>query len=177
MRVRFLEWTAVGMVLLTIHCLLVPLSWEFDYDAPLLSYPVISFVALEMLAAGVYLTLLWLIPRSRAERRLLALVLGVGLVIRAVTMFSTPILEDDFYRYLWDGAVVAGGNDPYRFSPAEVLAADGDSAAELSALSMLADASTPVAQRSRRRRRRSRCHRPPGLVCASCAQGETGRNH
>ena len=71
----------MGVVLIIIHCLLVPLSWDFDYDAPVLTYPVISFVALEMLAGGVYLTLLWLIPRSRRERRLLALVLGVGFAI------------------------------------------------------------------------------------------------
>ena len=149
MRVRRLDWIAVGVVLIIIHCLLVPLSWEFDYDAPVLTYPVISFVALEMLAGGVYLTLLWLIPRSPSDRQLLALVLGVGLTMRAVTMFSTPILEDDFYRYLWDGAVVAEGKDPYRYSPAEVLAAhgDGDSTPALAALSMLSEASTPVAQR------------------------------
>jgi hypothetical protein len=148
-RIRHLQWTAVGVVLIIIHGLLVPLSWEFEYDAPVLTYPIISFVALEMLAGGVYLTLLWLIPRSRSERRLLALVLGVGLTMRAVTMFSTPILEDDFYRYLWDGAVVAEGKDPYRYSPAQVLAADSaaDSASELAALSMLSNTSTPVAQR------------------------------
>ncbi len=137
----------MGVVLIAIHLVLVPLSWKFDYDASPLTYPVVAFVALEMLAAGVYLTVLWLIPRSRADGRLVALVLGVGLVMRIATLYSTPILEDDFYRYLWDGAVVAAGNDPYRYSPAQVLAADGDSAAELSALSMLAQDSTPVAQR------------------------------
>ena len=147
MRVHRFQWIAVGVVLVTIQCLLLVLSREFDYDAPLLTYPVISFVLLEMLAGGVYLILLWLIPRSRAERQLLALILGVGLAMRAVTMFSTPVLEDDFYRYLWDGAVVAGGHDPYRYAPADVLAADADSATELAALSVLADASTPVAQR------------------------------
>jgi len=135
------------MVLITIHCLLLLLSREFDYEAPLLTYPVISFVVLEMLAGGVYLSLLWLIPRSPSERQLLALILGVGLAIRALTLFSTPILEDDFYRYLWDGAVVAGGYDPYRYAPAEALAAGGESGGDLAALSVLADASTPVAQR------------------------------
>jgi len=137
----------VGVVLIAIHCFLIPLSREFDYDAPPLSYPVVAFVALEMLAGGVYLTLLWLIPRSREQHQLLALVVGVGMVIRAVTMFATPVLEDDFYRYLWDGAVVAGGHDPYRYSPAQVLATDVDGAGQQSALAILAEASAPVAQR------------------------------
>ena len=135
------------MMLVIIHYLLLVLSGDFDYEAPLLTYPVIAFVALEMLAGGIYLVLLWLIPRSGEERRLLVLIVGVGLAIRALAMFSTPILEDDFYRYMWDGAVVAGGYDPYRYAPAEVLAADADSAADLVALSELARASTPVAQR------------------------------
>ncbi|RMG33326.1 MAG: DUF2029 domain-containing protein, partial [Methanobacteriota archaeon] len=34
---------------------------------------------------------------------------------------SSPILEDDYYRYLWDGAVSANGFNPYQYSPAEIL--------------------------------------------------------
>ena len=31
--------------------------------------------------------------------------------------FTTPILEDDHYRYLWDGGVTANGFNPYRYAP------------------------------------------------------------
>ncbi|TVS21020.1 MAG: hypothetical protein EA424_01035 [Planctomycetaceae bacterium] len=34
-------------------------------------------------------------------------VIVVGLGMRALMMPSTPMLETDFYRYLWDGAVLA----------------------------------------------------------------------
>ena len=147
--IRRLEWITVGAVLIAIHCVLLYLSTYFDYDAPLSSYPVVFFVALEVFAGAVYFTLLWLIPRSRTDRRLLALVLGVGLSIRVLAMLSTPVLEDDFYRYLWDGAVVAGGHDPYRHSPADVIvaASGAQSTAELSALSELADRARPVVER------------------------------
>ena len=37
---------------------------------------------------------------------------------------SNPVLEDDWHRYLWDGAVVADGSDPYKFSPAEATPID-----------------------------------------------------
>lgn len=33
---------------------------------------------------------------------------------------STPILEVDFNRYLWDGAVTANGLNPYKYSPNEI---------------------------------------------------------
>ncbi len=33
-----------------------------------------------------------------------------------------PLLEDDHFRYLLDGATVASGNSPYRYAPADLLA-------------------------------------------------------
>lgn len=149
MQTRRVEWIAIAAALVAIHALLVSLSGEFAYDAPLSSYPVVDLVILEMAAGGFYLILLWLVPRSRPEPGLLALVICVGLALRVMTMASEPILEDDYYRYLWDGAVVAGGMDPYRYSPADVLGTEGGGqpASDLSRLSMLAEASRPVAQR------------------------------
>lgn len=140
MRARRLQWIAVGMALVIIHVLLLVLSRAFSHDAVPLTYPVLSFVALEMLAGLIYMSLVWLIPRSREERRLVVLVVIAGVIMRAVTMFSTPILEDDYYRYLWDGVVVAAGHDPYHYSPAQVLDAVDDAGvvADLTALSLLA---------------------------------------
>jgi hypothetical protein len=36
-------------------------------------------------------------------------------------LFSDPIQEDDFYRYLWDGKVVASGLNPYGIAPSSIL--------------------------------------------------------
>ena len=47
---------------------------------------------------------------------LLVLFLG-GLALRAVWFGSPAPLEDDFKRYLWDGAVTVHGLDPYRYAP------------------------------------------------------------
>ncbi len=44
-----------------------------------------------------------------------------GLFARLVLFGSDPILENDYLRYLWDGAVLAHGENPYRWSPAEIL--------------------------------------------------------
>lgn len=42
---------------------------------------------------------------------------GVGLVMRVVLCFSQPILQDDYHRYLWDGAIVVNGYNPYATPP------------------------------------------------------------
>lgn len=56
----------------------------------------------------------------------LAVIAVCGLLLRAAAWPSQPILEDDFHRYLWDGATVSAAVSPYRFAPSEVLAgADG----------------------------------------------------
>ena len=36
-------------------------------------------------------------------------------------LFTAPILEDDYFRYLWDGAVTAKGINPYKYSPEQVM--------------------------------------------------------
>jgi len=56
---------------------------------------------------------------STASRRL-GTILGFAFLFRLLFLFTTPFLEVDIYRYLWDGNVVATGTSPYLFSPAEV---------------------------------------------------------
>lgn len=48
-------------------------------------------------------------------------VLIVFLFLRIPLLVAPPILEDDYYRYMWDGAVTAHGINPYRWSPEEIL--------------------------------------------------------
>jgi len=78
--------------------------------------------------------LAWLsLPRSlRAGEVSLLLALGVGLAMRLVYFASDPILEIDFLRYLWDGAAVQAGLNPFAVGPAEAIA--GGAGPEWSAL-------------------------------------------
>ncbi len=48
----------------------------------------------------------------------------VGLAARLVFLPSEPILEDDWHRYLWDGAVTAQGLDPYAHAPGHAAPLD-----------------------------------------------------
>ena len=45
----------------------------------------------------------------------------ISLGFRAIFFGSTPIYEDDWNRYLWDGAVITQGENPYAQSPQAVI--------------------------------------------------------
>ncbi|MBP9151774.1 MAG: methyltransferase domain-containing protein [Flavobacteriales bacterium] len=54
--------------------------------------------------------------------------LVMGMIFRFVYLFTFPELSDDFWRYLWDGMLVADGLSPYQMLPIN-WAADGLSSA------------------------------------------------
>lgn len=65
---------------------------------------------------------------DRAEARRsagsdLAVVWGVGVVLRLTLLPRAPVLSDDVYRYLWDGWVQLHGINPYRYPPADAALA------------------------------------------------------
>lgn len=80
---------------------------------PLAAYPV-AFAVLFVL----YLTSAWLVSvRIQPTKKALAVVLGFGLLFRAL-MLPTPVfLSSDLFRYLWDGRVQLAGVNPYRYAP------------------------------------------------------------
>ena len=51
----------------------------------------------------------------------LGIILALGLAFRAIFFASTPIYEDDWNRYLWDGVVITQGQSPYTYSPKDIL--------------------------------------------------------
>jgi hypothetical protein len=62
-------------------------------------------------------------PQPDAGRWLLVAIILSGLVMRLM-WFGAPVpLEDDFYRYLWDGALTANGRNPYAVPPNQLAAA------------------------------------------------------
>lgn len=83
--------------------------------------PILWFVAMQIIAGLAYLGVLRGLQGVERRRLWTMVVLALGLALRLVLMASTPILEDDYQRYLLDGATVAHGFDPYRYSPQELL--------------------------------------------------------
>lgn len=56
-----------------------------------------------------------------ASRFVMIALVTVGLLMRVIWLATPPPLDDDYYRYLWDGAVVARGLDPYAHAPETFL--------------------------------------------------------
>ena len=93
----------------------------------------IQLPILEVIALYFFASLLWLWGISvalqtktvEAGRRVLRVIVIVALVCRAAQIFGSPILEIDYYRYMWDGMVVNNGVSPWLYSPSQVLAEEG----------------------------------------------------
>jgi hypothetical protein len=106
-----------GLLLLGFTAALAVLSDRIG-ARPSATDPVVAMVALMMAAGTVYWIAIRRLLRISVNRRALGLIFLVGLLLRLGWFFTEPMLEDDHYRYLWDGAVLANGFNPYRYPPA-----------------------------------------------------------
>ncbi len=116
------------------------------------------FVTLYAASGLVALSLVWTLPQVDNTRRVLIAAAAIGAALRLLFLASTPIYEDDFYRYMWDGAVTAHGIDPYKYPPADFVPEDDalsailppapdDTSPEQRTLSLLAEQSGRVIER------------------------------
>lgn len=138
-----------GIALAGLFAYLARLSPAFSWELGAAEKPVVLFTALMVAAGGVYLVPALLAAREArkaadvgaargnpdpsagpARPWLFGWIVVVGLAMRLLMFSTTPVLEDDWHRYLWDGGVTANGHSPYEFSPAEVLDAARGEAGE-----------------------------------------------
>jgi len=89
---------------------------------PFSGRPTELLVALMMLAGFAYLGILLFLRKQAPGRKALAALIIFGAVLRLMWLWSTPIYEDDFYRYFWDGAQIASGVNPYLHAPVDARA-------------------------------------------------------
>ena len=81
-----------------------------------------QLVAVLAAAALGSLALAWIALDRRFARAPLAWVFGLALLLRLIAVQAEPLLEDDHYRYLWDGMRTALHLDPYRLAPSAFFA-------------------------------------------------------
>ncbi len=117
--------TILGGLSLVLYAVIACLSQSFSYGHGYQDRPILGFVGVYGLVFIVYAVAAWRVKRQAIEAAPFTLVLIFAALFRLVVLFSEPIQEDDFYRYLWDGKVVASGLNPYRFTPREVQTDNG----------------------------------------------------
>lgn len=78
---------------------------------------VTQLLAVLTAAALGSLALLWIAFDAGLSRLPLGWVFGLALLLRLVAVQAEPLLEDDHFRYLWDGMRTAQHFDPYRQAP------------------------------------------------------------
>lgn len=112
---------AGGAVLLAGFGWIAWLSGRFEYGSPMNERPILELVAMMTTLGFVYACILWRVRSAHPKRWNVAWILVAGIAMRAIFFDTNPILEDDYYRYLWDGAVTAHGYNPYEVVPAGVF--------------------------------------------------------
>lgn len=116
-------WAALGLLVVIFAVALALLSPRFGYDFDVAEMPVLLLVASLVGAGLVYCVALPSLIRAtlpvdeHTARVILTGMLLAGLAARLALFASEPMLEDDYQRYLWDGAVTAAGADPYAVPP------------------------------------------------------------
>ena len=100
---------------------------EFRVGTTTETHPVGLLVGLLLFSGLVWLSLIPVLKKYLKNDQtgfdsqaliLSAMCLGIG--FRALFIGSTPIYEDDWNRYLWDGVVVTQGVSPYAYSPQQI---------------------------------------------------------
>ncbi|MEM6692191.1 MAG: hypothetical protein AAF664_22370 [Planctomycetota bacterium] len=107
---------AVGFVLATIYLAAAQLSHRFALGQPHLERPILLTLGLFALATAIYLSICFGLKRLQFAGSMKAFFLW-GCLFRLILIPSTPILEIDIYRYVWDGIATSEGISPFRYPP------------------------------------------------------------
>lgn len=89
-------------------------------DSPLLAY-----LGLTAWAWLWFVLAWWVCRRDPGGGRLLGPLLLWSLAFRLAGFFAVPVMEDDYFRFLWDGRQFALTGNPYAMAPAAYFA-EGD---------------------------------------------------
>jgi alpha-1,6-mannosyltransferase len=114
-------WGLAGSTLAGLFIFLSSISPAFDSTRSVANKPIISLAAVMMLSGLVYVLVVLRLRKTAFNKTLLMWIIAIGILLRFSMLGSTPMLEDDHFRYLWDGGVLANGFNPYTYSPRDML--------------------------------------------------------
>lgn len=56
-----------------------------------------------------------------SNKKDISTIILITLAFRAILLFSVPNLSDDYFRFIWDGKLIAEGINPYLYTPTEII--------------------------------------------------------
>lgn len=130
-----------GAFLSVVFAAIAILSPRFALGTADQQRPIVLVYALFGIAFALYL---FAIRQATHQPVSAARIMAIAILFRIIMLASTPILEIDVYRYIWDGNAVSAGVNPYEFSPQEVLDANEESPADLRRLADRAASSSAL---------------------------------
>lgn len=132
---RWRFWSLIGCQA-GVHAYVAYLGRRFDFTSDFQQRPILLVLLLLAIAFALHLWSLRLALWSANQAAVTRGILLGAILFRVILIPSLPIQEVDLYRYLWDGAVVADGGNPYHYSPQQALTAsdEHDSSSNLNAL-------------------------------------------
>lgn len=110
---------AAALVMALALAALRALAPDFTIDRPPGEQPVAEAAALTALAGLAFAAMVFFVRKVSFAGAVLPVMVALGFALRAMFFGAQPILEDDWRRYLWEGAAVAAGVSPYRYAPAD----------------------------------------------------------
>ena len=114
----------IGLAMMLLFGIIAIISDPFEYDQ-LGAKPILAVVALLVVATALSIWAIRIgLHVADGRKQLFWLILTMGIGFRAVMLLTPPILEVDYYRYLWDGQAVQAGVSPYRYAPKTVIDAN-----------------------------------------------------
>jgi alpha-1,6-mannosyltransferase len=121
-----LIWVLLGIGVLIYALYILRVSPTLTYDAKPNAVEIILFVSQKILIGVLFFLAIINISKIPLKEIWVAWIIFTGLFARIILIPSAPILEDDYYRYLWDGAVTANEFNPYILSPFQIQQHDPD---------------------------------------------------
>ena len=118
----FLAFLLLGVTLLGLTIALAYLAQWFPYRGEA-GRPIIGVVMVSWVASAISLLAIFVGLTVRKSQRgwFIGTIFLFAVVFRLILIFSNPILEVDYYRYLWDGIAANQDVSPYQFSPQEIV--------------------------------------------------------
>lgn len=123
-------------------------SVEFALGTDTFSHPYKSFTAALVISGMAWLCLISMLKNIEGPLgKHLWLLILMGVIFRVMFLGSTPIYEDDWNRYLWDGSVTVNGFNPYEHPPEVTFVVGQDAPQEVKDLQALSGANGGITAR------------------------------